>query len=168
MRVQAEEACRRLVSSGLAERILTGQVGDCCDGEAGSHHHAHGDDSGSSAAPSSGGSSSAAAARPLPLPTIVPFSPSTAAARRTAVKTAALRPMGAAPTASGSPCSQQAAAYWGVVVQSKRHTGAEGCYLLKTVRNVTAATGCTCTHFSLTRVAAGEHLEAQFVQSWLL
>lgn len=41
------------------------------------------------------------------------------------------------------------------------------CSLLKTVRMV-SATGCACTHFSLTRVCQGEHLEQQFVSSWLV
>ena len=109
------------------------------------------------------------AARPLPLPAIVPFTAGggSAAARRTAVRAAALRPPGApGPGAAGS-CTH-AGCFWGVVVQSRRHTGVEGCYLLKTVKNVSPGTGCTCTHFSLTRISAGEHLEQQFVQSWLL
>jgi hypothetical protein len=85
------------------------------------------------------------------------------------VRAAALRPVGD----QGSPAlvagsGQQATAYWGVVVQSRRHTGAEGCYLLKTVKSTSASTGCTCTHFSLTRISQGDHLEQQFVQSWLL
>lgn len=159
-RVAAEEACRRLVSSGLADSILHGKVGDCCDGHGG-HTHTH--DCAGSASARGGGQQ---AARPLPLPAIVPFSaPASAAARRATVRAAALRPPGA-PSPSAGAC-QQAACYWGVVVQSRRHTGVEGCYLLKTVKN-TSATGCSCTHFSLTRIAAGEHLEAQFVQSWLL
>lgn len=57
--------------------------------------------------------------------------------------------------------------FWGLVVQSRAHTGAEGCYLLKTVRNVEPATDCSCTHYSLTRICQGEGLEGQFVKSWL-
>lgn len=161
MRVHAEEACRRLVSSGVADSILLhGQVGDCCDGD-----HTHG-----IAAPPSTAAGAAGAAppsRPLPLPSIVPFSPSgSGAAMRRAVRAAALRPVGAGGFGSGA--CQQSTCYWGVVVQSRAHTGTEGCYLLKTVKNTSAATGCTCTHFSLTRIAHGDHLEQQFVQSWLL
>ena len=161
MRVHAEEACRRLVSSGVADAILLhGQVGDCCDGSGYHHHHPH-----AAAEPAR----QQPTPRPLPLPSIVPFSPSSSAARRAAVRTAALRPVGSGGSSSAAAAScQHSACYWGVVVQSRLHTGAEGCYLLKTVKNVSPGTGCTCTHFSLTRIAQGEHLEQQFVQSWLL
>lgn len=176
-RVQAEEACRRLMSSGLADSILLGKVGDCCDGSGHAHEHEHGEGG------SSSGAGPAAAAgvaeprgqqappsRPLPLPAIVPFgspaSSGSALQRRKAVRAAALRPPGA-PGPSAGAC-QQSACYYGVVVQSRRHTGVEGCYLLKTVKSVSRGTGCSCTHFSLTRISAGEHLEKQFVQSWLL
>lgn len=160
-RLAAEEACRRLVSSGLADSVLQGQVGDCCDGSGHDGHGASGHASGGAAAPQQG------ASKPLPLPAIVPFSaPAAVATRRGAVRAAALRPPGA-PSPSAGACAQ-AACYWGVVVQSRSHTGVEGCYLLKTVRNTSPGTGCSCTHFSLTRISAGEHLEQQFVSSWLL
>lgn len=159
----AEEACRRLVDSGLADAVLLGQVGDCCDGSG----HGHGDSGGGSVAePRQAGQ--AATSRQL-LPAIVPFGPgsgSSSAARRTAVRAAALRPPGA--PASGAGACQHSACFWGVVVQAPEHTGVAGCYLLKTVKNTTPSTGCTCTHFSLTRISSGEHLEQQFVQSWLL
>lgn len=66
------------------------------------------------------------------------------------------------PPEVGKPLS----GYWGVVVQSKRHTGAEGCYLLKAVKETVDGT-CSCTHFSLTRICRGENVESQFIKSWL-
>lgn len=41
--------------------------------------------------------------------------------------------------------------YWGLIVQSKRRSEAEGYYVLKTVRN-TNPVGCQCTHYSLTQL----------------
>lgn len=181
LRAHAQEVCDRLVSSGLADAILQGQVGDCCDGSG--HSHSHGHSSESKAARSQQGAEPAAAGvqrqagggRTLPLPSIVPFSApgssggggSALVRRRDAVRAAALRPAGM-PGGDSSACQQQGGCFYGVVVQSRRHTGVEGCYLLKTVRNVSPGTGCCCTHFSLTRITSGEHLEKQFVQSWLL
>ncbi|KAL3148865.1 hypothetical protein ABBQ32_001738 [Trebouxia sp. C0010 RCD-2024] len=43
--------------------------------------------------------------------------------------------------------------HWGLVVQSKYTSEAEGCYVLKTVRN-TNPIGCQCTHYSLTRLCS--------------
>ena len=185
-RASAEEACRRLITSGVADAVLQGQVGECCEGqpehEHGGHSHSH-SHSHSHAPPQQQQQQQQqlgrqAAARPLPLPSIVPFSPSAAAtpaaaaspspSSRTAVRAAALGPPAAGDCggdSSSSPC------YWGVVVQSRLGaTGTEGCYLLKTVRSCSggADAGCSCTHYSLTRIAAGEHLEQQFVRSWLV
>lgn len=159
----AEEACRRLVDSGLADAVLLGQVGDCCDGSGHSHSQGGGD-----AVAEPRQAAQASPNRQL-VPTIVPFGPgsgSSSAPRRTAVRAAALRPPGA--PAPGAGACQQSACFWGVVVQAPEHTGVAGCYLLKTVKNTTPGTGCTCTHFSLTRISSGEHLEQQFVQSWLV
>jgi hypothetical protein len=182
MRAHAQEVCDRLVSSGVADAILQGQVGDCCDGSSHAHSHSHGVEhpaarSQQGAEPAAAGAQrQAGAARPLPLPSIVPFSaPGSSSSgsggslvrRRDAVRAAALRPAGV-PGGDSTACQQQGGCFYGVVVQSRQHTGVEGCYLLKTVRNVSPGTGCTCTHFSLTRISAGEHLEKQFVQSWLL
>ncbi|GAB4822753.1 hypothetical protein N2152v2_009799 [Parachlorella kessleri] len=164
---QMEAAATRLVETGLAEGLLMGKVGDCCDGPEGqSHHHGHHHSSSgahehatvrpSSAASSSGRSSSSSA--------IVPFLAGAARRARAEVRTAALRTGSGG--SSASECSKDTC-YFGVVVQSSgpQLTGAEGCYLLKTVRNV-SPTGCACTHFSLTRVGQGD-LESQFVRSWL-
>lgn len=129
-----ESVCRKLLASGVAESILTGKVGDCCDDDTPNSSSSKR----TSILPSSTGDSNTKA--------------------RVAVRTAAIP--------NTQPTGQETS-YWGVVVQSKLHTGSEGCYLLKTVRNV-CSTGCTCTHFSLTRVCPRENLEKQFVDSWLV
>ena len=49
--------------------------------------------------------------------------------------------------------SEQTMDHWGLVVQSKYPSEAEGCYVLKTVRN-TNPVGCQCTHYSLTRLCS--------------
>ena len=49
--------------------------------------------------------------------------------------------------------SEQTMDHWGLVVQSKYTSEAEGCYVLKTVRN-TNPVGCQCTHYSLTRLCS--------------
>lgn len=163
---RVEAACRRLVQSGLAESLVTGKVGDCCEGpgHSHSHGHAHGpgrqqhqppqQQGGAAAAGNSGSGSSA----------IVPFLAAGLSRRARAVQVAAL---GSGSAAAPPACSQDTC-YYGMVVQSSsgRATGVEGCYLLKTVRNV-SPTGCMCTHFSLTKIGAGEQLEQQFIHSWL-
>lgn len=47
--------------------------------------------------------------------------------------------------------AEQITDYWGLVVQSKHRSEAEGFYILKTVRN-TNPVGCQCTHYSLTHL----------------
>ena len=48
--------------------------------------------------------------------------------------------------------NEQTLDHWGLVVQSKYTSEAEGCYVLKTVRN-TNPVGCQCTHYSLTKLS---------------
>jgi hypothetical protein len=137
VRAHVEDACRRLIATGVGESMLDGHVGECCDED------------------SSQDSSDAATSTTRT--GILPFNTA-----RKAVKVKALP----APTVGTAPL----AGYWGVVVQSKHHTGAEGAYLMKAVRSAPASPesgGCSCTHFSLTRICHGEHLERQFVESWL-
>lgn len=167
--LRAENACRRLMASGVAEAILEGKVGDCCtdtdsDDDFPAVVAAGAEDEKASA---SGGSCDIAH-RPhcQEESGIVPWGSLRRAVRRRAVRAAALGPpsLAACGLEPGS-CPQ----YFGVVVQSKGGAagGAEGAYLLKTVRNV-APTGCACTHYSLTRINAGcGDLEQQFVKSWL-
>jgi hypothetical protein len=138
------DACRRLLQSGVADSILTGKVGECCDEQD---------------AAAAGAAAALHAAGPAPF--ALPFSPAPVGQQqqqRSAVKARAL-----------PPSQDGGGHYWGVVVQSRDGaTGAEGCYLLKTVRAEDPVSGCACTHFSLTRVCRGENLEAQFVRSWLV
>ena len=58
-------------------------------------------------------------------------------------------------TSSGAHAhdSEHTTDHWGLVVQSKYTSEAEGCYVLKTVRN-TNPVGCQCTHYSLTRLCS--------------
>ena len=49
---------------------------------------------------------------------------------------------------------EQSMDYWGLIVQSKYSSQAEGCYVLKTVRNVNPV-GCQCTHYTLTKLSKG-------------
>lgn len=51
--------------------------------------------------------------------------------------------------------------YWGLVVQSKYTSEAEGCYVLKTVRS-TNPVGCQCTHYSLTRLCSRNPTKCMF------
>lgn len=50
---------------------------------------------------------------------------------------------------------EQSLDYWGLIVQSKHNSEAEGCYVLKTVRNSNPV-GCQCTHYSLTRLCSNK------------
>ena len=50
---------------------------------------------------------------------------------------------------------EQTMDHWGLVVQSKYASEAEGCFVLKTVRN-TNPVGCQCTHYSLTRLCSNK------------
>lgn len=160
LKAHVEEACQKLVASGIGESILQGKVGECCEGHAYTSHP-----SSSSSMPTSTSAG------------IVPFSsshrtiPSVASStvRGASVKVKALGTPEAAAASSPAPLS----GYWGVVVQSKRHTGAEGCYLLRAMRQVCPPVasddhGCTCTHYSLTKVCKGEDMERQFIDSWLV
>lgn len=57
--------------------------------------------------------------------------------------------------------------YWGVVVQTKWASAADGCYILKTMRSG-AGGGCTCTHYSMVSVCRGEPYSAQLNACWLI
>ncbi len=100
--------------------------------------------------------------------------------------------IGGLPTSSSSSSSSSSSrrssrsfhGFWGVVVQTKARSSVEGCYLLKAGCSVVAR-GCSCTHFTLTRVeepsvgvgltgahsdgVGGEYVPPvadQFVESW--
>lgn len=59
-------------------------------------------------------------------------------------------PVSASKHTSSQHC-EQTTDYWGLIVQSKHRSDAEGYYILKTVRN-TNPVGCQCTHYSLTQM----------------
>lgn len=65
-----------------------------------------------------------------------------------------------------SDCHQHTDEYWGLVVQSKYKSSAEGCYVLKTSRS--SSPDCHCTHYSLTRVSQGKDLPQQLASAWLI
>ncbi|KAK9903998.1 hypothetical protein WJX75_002185 [Coccomyxa subellipsoidea] len=59
----------------------------------------------------------------------------------------------------------QGVEYWGVVIQSRWSSEADGCYVLKTIRS--AVEDCTCVHYSLVNVCQGEPYSAQMAARWL-
>ena len=59
----------------------------------------------------------------------------------------------------------QGVEYWGVVIQSRWSSEADGCYVLKTFRS--AVEDCTCVHYSLVNVCQGEPYSAQMAARWL-
>jgi hypothetical protein len=165
LKAHVEEACQKLVATGIGESILQGKVGECCE---------HQQPSSSSSTPSSSISTTTAG--------IVPFSSSHRSPSTSMSSTAApvrgasvkVKALGSSSETGGTSSSAPLSGYWGVVVQSKHHTGAEGCYLLRAVRQVCPPVasedlhGCSCTHYSLTKVCKGEHMERQFIESWLV
>lgn len=146
--VSVHDACQKLISSGVGQSILRGQVGECCDSTAAKTNETN-DNNGVNR------EMNEAMKQRVGLPAVGTIN-------RPVVKVAALPKGGTG--RSVEPSSFHG--YWGVVVQSKCRTGVEGCYLLKAGRAV-ADGGCSCTHFSLTRVSANsEPVHSQFVNSW--
>ncbi|KAK9838771.1 hypothetical protein WJX74_003047 [Apatococcus lobatus] len=72
------------------------------------------------------------------------------------------------PTGAYPELTEQLSSDWGLVVQSRYHSGAEGCYVLRTTRNSNPTSDCQCTHYSLTRVCQGEALGTQLGAAWLV
>lgn len=56
--------------------------------------------------------------------------------------------------------------YYGLVSQSGGQEQSDGCYLIKTVRQL-ESTGCHCMHYSLMRVCQGVSLQRQALEYWL-
>ncbi|KAG2433444.1 hypothetical protein HXX76_008501 [Chlamydomonas incerta] len=77
----------------------------------------------------------------------------------------------AAPTTAGAYCCPHTH-YYGVVVQGAAPSDTDGCWVLKTSRSDAGSAGphggCTCTHFSLTRVCGGTPLYSQLRDAWLV
>jgi len=57
--------------------------------------------------------------------------------------------------------------YYGLVAQSVDAGSSDGCYLVKTVQQLSARGGCNCTHYSLMRACAGVSLHQQAMDFWL-
>lgn len=142
--VSVNEACGKLISSGVGQSILRGRVGECCDSTVDPVSTDMNDNDDTVVV--MGGEQLRVG---LPL----------AASARPSVKVAAL-PRG---RASESPAPFHG--YWGVVVQSKCRTGVEGCYLLKAGRSVVQGE-CSCSHFSLTRLSQNGDIHQQFIDNW--
>lgn len=140
-----ESACRDIPSTQMREGMLQGKIGDCCDKvERRSCNGKKRDRSDENLLSRRSG--------------IVRFnSTSNMMKSRKNVRVRAV------PT---SGCRKPFAGYWGVVIQSKNRSEADGAYLLKAVRSV--ANNCSCTHFTLTKVCRGENPERNFINSWLV
>lgn len=125
---------------------FSGRLGDCCEEE----------DAAGEAAPAMPPPSAAAS----PINNIVPL---------LAAQHQQQRHNGARCSHEPSPTATRSSVrFWGLVVRAANHTDpVEGCYLLKTTEN-SDPTGCTCVHYSLTKVKRGESLYQQLVQSWLV
>lgn len=120
--------CSMLLRDGIAEGILAGKVGKCCEGETENQ--------------------------------ILPFSREQHSQMNWDIKTNLQQPL-----QSGQ--DEQLVDFWGLIVQSKHRSDAEGAYVLKTVRNSNPV-GCQCTHFSLMRVCQGDLVKTHRSTAWLL
>ena len=122
--------CSMLLRDGIAEGILAGKVGDCCDGEVENQ--------------------------------ILPFSREQHSQMNW---DANVHQQQQQHQHSGQ--EEQLVDFWGLIVQSKFRSDAEGAYVLKTVRNSNPV-GCQCTHYSLMRVCQGDLVKTQRSTAWLL
>lgn len=120
--------CSMLLRDGIAEGILAGKVGECCEGEAENQ--------------------------------ILPFSREQHAQMNWDVHTNQQQPL-------QSDQDEQLVDFWGLIVQSRYRSDAEGAYVLKTVRNSNPV-GCQCTHYSLMRVCQGDLVKTHRSTAWLL
>ena len=120
--------CSMLLRNGIAEGILAGKVGDCCDGDEQAE--------------------------------ILSFSRQHHAQTSWEAQQEGSR-------GKYSLDDGQLVDFWGVVVQSQYRSGAEGAYVLKTVRNANPI-GCQCTHYSLMRISKGDNHKSKQAVSWLL
>lgn len=58
-------------------------------------------------------------------------------------------------------------AFWGLVVKSALFPEMQGCYLMRTSKSVNGS-GCSCTHYAVTRICSGVPLVDQYDASWLV
>lgn len=119
--------CSMLLRNGIAEGVLAGKVGDCCEGDVQNQ--------------------------------ILPFS------RQQHFQTNWEQQRSQQPQHTDS--DEQLVDFWGLIVQSKVRSEAEGAYVLKTVRNSNPV-GCQCTHYSLMRVCKGDLIKTHLSSAWLL
>ena len=122
--------CSMLLRNGIAEGILAGKVGDCCDGDVQAE--------------------------------VLPFNRLQHSQTSWESQQHDYRSNGQFNLDDG-----QLVDFWGVVVQSQYRSGAEGAYVLKTVRNANPV-GCQCTHYSLMRISKGNDHKSRQAVSWLL
>ncbi|PNH11281.1 hypothetical protein TSOC_001873 [Tetrabaena socialis] len=129
------------VPGAAAAGLLEGDVGDCCGGDA-------------AAAPQAAGGGAASPEHPHPH------------------QHQHHKPGGG----RGAGGSSAATRYFGLVVQGSSTSDTDGCWVLKTSSSDGGAGGggggpsggCTCTHFTLTRVCLGQPLAAQLRDAWLV
>ncbi len=119
--------CSMLLRDGIAEGVLAGKVGDCCEGDVQNQ--------------------------------ILPFS------RQQHSQTNWDQHKNQQHRHTDS--DEQLVDFWGLIVQSKVRSDAEGAYVLKTVRNSNPV-GCQCTHYSLMRVCKGDLVKTHMSSAWLL
>lgn len=119
--------CSMLLRDGIAEGLLAGKVGDCCEGDVQNQ--------------------------------ILPFS------KQQHSQTNWDQHKNQQHRHTDS--EEQLVDFWGLIVQSKVMSDAEGAYVLKTVRNSNPV-GCQCTHYSLMRVCKGDLVKTHMSSAWLL
>jgi hypothetical protein len=147
-------------AAGAAAEVISGKVGDCCDG---SDNHASHQGAGADATASTTSRSSSSKATSS-------FQEAWDRQRQ-----AQGLPTAAAAAASSSHAiaddgSTTERRFYGLVVQSQQQQHLQGCYLLKvsrTVQRTHSTGGCACTHYSLNRVCQNVPLSQQYVDSWL-
>ncbi|KAK9842402.1 hypothetical protein WJX84_007421 [Apatococcus fuscideae] len=134
------------LSQSQPDILVLGKVGECCDEEEDDHSHGHEHS-----------------------PVSFPDRASNGVSFYQTNDKAADQDRGrfASPTGNYPELQETLQSDWGLVVQSKFHSGAEGCYVLRTTRNSNPTADCQCTHYSLTRVCQGEALGTQLGAAWL-
>jgi hypothetical protein len=147
-------------AAGGAAEVISGRVGDCCDGSDshGSHEAAGAD---ATASTNSSGSKETTS-----------FWEAWDKQRRAqGLPTAATAAAAASSQAIAYDGSITERRFYGLVVQSQQQQHLQGCYLLKvsrTVQRTHSTGGCACTHYSLNRVCQNVPLRQQYVDSWLV
>ena len=158
------ESCARMMQSGLSIPALSGSVGDCCDDGAKAqvrpnlcHKHTR-----------QAQTSSFFTVFSYPvtcLCRIVHHLRHSAALQVPLANNILPRSRNSDRLKAEQQGLGQGVEYWGVVIQSRWSSEADGCYVLKTIRS--AVEDCTCVHYSLVNVCQGEPYSAQMAARWL-